>query len=108
MTEEQAVVVVVDDDPSVDKALERLMRSAGYEVRTFTSALSFLDEGTPEASACLVLDVNLPGLNGLELQEVLGEKGILLPIVFITGGRNRSRQCQGHEGRSDRLPAEAF
>jgi len=85
VTEEKALIYVVDDDPSVGRALERLMRSAGYEVRTFTSALGFLDDGMPEASACLVLDVNMPGLNGLELQEYLGEKGISLPIVFITG-----------------------
>lgn len=85
MTGEEQVVYVVDDDPSVGKALERLVRSAGYEVRTFTSALGFLDGGMPEALACLVLDVNMAGLNGLELQEYLGNKGISLPIVFITG-----------------------
>jgi FixJ family two-component response regulator len=85
MTGEKPVVYVVDDDPSVGKALERLVRSVGYDARTFTSALGFLDAGTLEAPACLVLDVNLPGLNGLELQEVLADREISLPIVFITG-----------------------
>src|SRR5512139_3950830 len=85
MTGEVPVVYVVDDDPSVGKALERLMRSAGYEVRTFTSALGFLDGEKLEAPACLVLDVNMPDLNGLELQEILAGKDISLPIVFITG-----------------------
>ena len=85
MTGEKPVVFVVDDDPSVGKALERLMRSAGHEVRTFTSALDFLEGRKPEAPACLVLDLNMPGLNGLELQEYLADKEISLPIVFITG-----------------------
>jgi FixJ family two-component response regulator len=79
------VVYVVDDDPSVGKALERLIRSAGHDVRTFTSALNFLDRIDPDAPACLILDVNMPALNGLELQEVLAEKEIALPIVFISG-----------------------
>jgi FixJ family two-component response regulator len=85
MTERTPVVYVVDDDPSVGKALERLIRSAGHEVRTFTSALDFLDDREVEATACLVLDVNMPGLNGLELQEYLADRQISLPIVFITG-----------------------
>ena len=85
MKGEKPVVYVVDDDPSVGKALERLMRSAGQEVRTFTSALDFLEGRELEAPACLVLDVSMPGLTGLELQEYLAENEILLPIVFITG-----------------------
>jgi FixJ family two-component response regulator len=85
VTREKPMVYVVDDDPSVGKALERLMRSAGHEVRTFASALDFLDGMKLEAPACLVLDVSMPGLTGLELQEYLAEKEILLPIVFITG-----------------------
>ncbi len=85
MTVDKPVVYVVDDDPSIGKALERLMRSAGHKVRTFTSALDFLNDRELEAPACLVLDVNMPGLNGLELQEYLADKDISLPIVFITG-----------------------
>ena len=85
MTGEKPVVYVVDDDPSVGKALERLMRSAGHDVRTFTSALEFLDGRELETPACLVLDINMPGLNGLELQEYLADQEISLPIVFITG-----------------------
>jgi RNA polymerase sigma factor (sigma-70 family) len=84
MTKE-AVVYVVDDDPSVGKALERLIRSAGYDVRTFTSPLDFLRTVHPDAPACLILDVNMPALNGLELQEYLADKEISLPIVFISG-----------------------
>jgi FixJ family two-component response regulator len=85
MTAEKPVVYVVDDDPSVGKALERLMRSAGHDVRTFTSALDFVRCRNLEAPACLILDVSMPDLNGLELQECLADQGSSLPIVFITG-----------------------
>jgi RNA polymerase sigma factor (sigma-70 family) len=85
MTAEKPVVYVVDDDPSVGKALERLMRSAGHDVRTFTSALDFLRCRNLEAPACLILDVSMPDLNGLELQEYLADQGSSLPIVFISG-----------------------
>lgn len=87
MTEERTIVYVVDDDPSVCKALERLVRSMGHDVRTFTSALDFLDHRQLDAPApaCLILDVNMPALNGLELQEYLADKEIALPIVFISG-----------------------
>ncbi len=85
MTEEKPVVYVVDDDPSVRKALERLLRSAGHEAKTFPSALEFLDFTHPDAPGCLVLDIKMPGLSGLELQDRLADKGISLPIVFITG-----------------------
>lgn len=79
------VVYVVDDDPSVGKALERLIRSAGHEVRTFTSAADFLDDIDPDTPACLILDVNMPVLGGLQLQERLAGQDIALPIVFISG-----------------------
>lgn len=78
----EPVVYVVDDDPSVGKALERLIRSAGYKVLAFTSAQDFLQCKIMETAACLVLDVNMPGLNGLQLQEYLAERRIPLPIVI--------------------------
>jgi len=85
VTGENLVVYVVDDDPSVRKALDRLVRSAGHEVRAFSSALEFLTNRGLETPACLVLDINMPGLNGLELQDHLADKEISLPIIFITG-----------------------
>ena len=85
MTAEKPLVYVVDDDPSVRKALARLLASAGYEAKTFASALEFMDYEHPDVPGCLVLDVRMPKLNGLELQDLLMEKGIGIPVIFITG-----------------------
>jgi FixJ family two-component response regulator len=79
------IVFVVDDDPAVCTALKRLIRSVGIEVQTFTSAGDFLRATRPEVPSCLVLDVRLPGLSGLNLQEQLTTAKIDLPIIFITG-----------------------
>jgi FixJ family two-component response regulator len=78
-------VFVVDDDPSVRKALGRLLRSAGLRAEAFASAQDFLAQERPDAPGCLVLDVQMPGLSGLELQRTLDEENVRLPIVFITG-----------------------
>lgn len=80
-----AIVFVVDDDPSVREALSSLIRSVGLRVETFASAQDFLNYRRPDAAACLVLDVRLPGLSGLDLQRQLGEAGERIPIIFITG-----------------------
>jgi len=85
MTGEKPLVYVVDDDPSVLRSVERLLRSVGYDLETFTSAQEFLDFQHPDTPSCLILDVKMPGLSGLELQERLTDKGISLPIIFITG-----------------------
>ena len=85
MTEKKPLVYVVDDDPSVRKALARLLRSAGYDAKTFASALEFMDYEHPDVPGCVVLDVRMPKLNGLDLQDLLMEKGIGIPVIFITG-----------------------
>lgn len=85
MTGEKPLVYVVDDDPSVLRSVERLLRSVGYDLETFTSAHDFLDFQHRDTPSCLILDVKMPGLSGLELQERLTDKGIALPIIFITG-----------------------
>ena len=77
-------VFVVDDDPAVRKSLSRLLRSAGLEVATFGSALAFLECHDPRAPGCLVLDMAMPGLNGLELRATLAAKGSAIPIVSLT------------------------
>jgi FixJ family two-component response regulator len=78
-------VLVVDDDPAVLKGLSRLLRSARLDVATFSSPREFLERHDPRAPGCLVLDVAMPGLNGLELQEALKAKSSELPIIFLTG-----------------------
>ncbi len=84
MTTEGAVVFVVDDDARVRDALTSLLESAGLDVVAFASATEFLEAEKPDAAACLVLDVELPDVNGLELQRELAEREAP-PIVFITG-----------------------
>ena len=85
MTEAEPIVFIVDDDPSVRRSTERLLRSAGLEVQMFTSAREFLKHPRPDGPACLVLDVRMPGLSGMDLQRELNQSGIQIPIIFITG-----------------------
>jgi FixJ family two-component response regulator len=85
MKEPEAVVFVVDDDVSVREALGSLVRSEGIRVQTFASAQDFLTYRRPEMPSCLVLDVGLPDLSGLDVQKRLAEINIEIPIIFITG-----------------------
>jgi FixJ family two-component response regulator len=85
MSEASPIVFVVDDDSSIREALRSLMRSVGLEVETFASAQEFLQAKRPAAPGCLVLDVRLPGLSGLDLQRELSGADIHIPIIFITG-----------------------
>jgi FixJ family two-component response regulator len=79
------LVFIVDDDSSVRKSLARLVRAAGFAVETFASAHDFLTRPRYDGPSCLVLDVRMPGLSGLDLQEALATAGQPLSIVFITG-----------------------
>ena len=79
------LVLVVDDDADVRRSLERLIRSVGLKVETFDSAQAFLGREPPDVPACLVLDVRMPGLSGLDLQQELSDAGLSVPIVFMTG-----------------------
>jgi FixJ family two-component response regulator len=83
--ESPSQVYIVDDDISIREALSTLIRSVGFAVRTFTSAVEFLDAVLPDVAACLVLDVRLPGLSGLDLQGELTRAGVHIPIIFISG-----------------------
>ena len=85
MPENNPVVYVVDDDPSIRDALDSLIRSVGFRAQTFASAQDFLKSTRPDAPGCLVLDVRLPGLSGLDLQRELARVDIRIPIIFITG-----------------------
>lgn len=85
MDDERVTVAVVDDDASVCRSLRRLLMSAGYDVLTYASAAEFLDAYPQGRGSCVVLDVRLPGISGLELQQEMAARGLRLPIVFITG-----------------------
>jgi RNA polymerase sigma factor (sigma-70 family) len=85
MTEADAIVFVVDDDASVRQSLKNLVGSVGLRVEAFTSAQEFLGSKLTDLPACLVLDVRLPGLSGLDLQKRMADAGIEIPIIFITG-----------------------
>jgi FixJ family two-component response regulator len=85
LSESDAIVFVVDDDVSVREALESLVRSARLKVKTFASAREFLAHPRPDVPSCLVLDVRLPGLSGLDLQKRMAERELEIPIIFITG-----------------------
>src|SRR5262245_19813845 len=83
--EEQPVVFVVDDDDSLRDALKRLFRMVGLQAETFGSAADFLKSKRPEVPSCLVLDVRLPGMSGLDFQEELAKTNFKIPIIFMTG-----------------------
>jgi len=85
MTQERPVVIVVDDDPSIRKAIDRLLRSVGLRVELFESAQEFLQSNRRDAPSCIVLDVRLPGQSGLNLQRDLAAAHMHVPVIFITG-----------------------
>ena len=94
MREPAPTVYVVDDDPDVLKAIERLLQSVGLTVATFLSPHQFLDQYDRSAPGCLVLDLALPGLSGLELQHLLEQRASSLPIVFLTGRGDIAKSVQ--------------
>ena len=85
MKDDGAIIFVIDDDESMRDALNSLIRSVGHSVVTFGSAQEFLHSSRPDIPACLILDVRMPGLSGLDLQRELTEANIHIPIIFITG-----------------------
>lgn len=94
----EVIVAVVDDDASAREGLSSLIRSAGLRVETFASASEFLARPAGETPGCLVLDLQMPGLTGLELQKRMGEAGMLIPIVFLTGHGNIPASVQAIKG----------
>ena len=79
-----ALIVIVDDDTSVRRATRRLLRSVGLRAETFASAEEFLNSGRAESSSCLILDLRMPGMNGLQLQRHLADVGNPIPIIFLS------------------------
>ena len=98
MNDISPVVSVVDDDLDVLKSLARVLRSAGLEVATFSSPTEFLEQHVPRSAGCLVLDVAMPGLNGLELQAALKAKGSKIPVIFLTGRGDIPMSVQAMKG----------
>src|SRR6266550_368957 len=88
------IVFVVDDDAAIRKAVSRLLRSAGIAAAVFASPREFLAQYDPNTPGCLVLDIAMPEFNGLQLQTTLGEKGSILPIIFLSGHGDVSKSVQ--------------
>ena len=104
-SKQSSTVFIVDDNASVRKALTRLIRSAGYQVRAFPSAKEFLDGPRDDGVACLVLDIRMPGLSGIDLQRELNHAKKILPIIFITGHGDVPMSVQAmKEGAVDFFP----
>ena len=85
MTSFEASVFVVDDDPLIRDALEQLIKSVGLKAYAFSSAREFLEKDLPDEPSCLILDIRMPGLSGLDLQDELVKRGLTIPVIFITG-----------------------
>jgi len=85
MTQSEPTVFIVDDDPSVLKGLSRLMESVKLKIEAYSSAQEFLDNYNPVQPGCLLIDMRMPGISGLELQEILQSRNILIPTIIITG-----------------------
>jgi FixJ family two-component response regulator len=99
------VVYIVDDDVSVCRALSLLLRSHGFNVETFTRAEDFLVSKHLKVASCLILDLRLPGMNGLALQESMATQGLMVPIIFISGYGDIPKSVQAMKGGAiDFLP----
>jgi FixJ family two-component response regulator len=85
MTHRPATVFVVDDDPSVRRGVQRLLRSAGLTAEAFASAADFLERYDRYAAGCVILDLAMPGFDGLQMQQALADRGSVLPIIFLSG-----------------------
>jgi FixJ family two-component response regulator len=97
------LVAIVDDDFSVGRSTQRLLRSSGFRAAAFTSAEDFLQSGRVEETDCLLLDVRMPGMDGLELQRRLGEAHCLPPVIFLS-----ARASEEEERRARRSGAADF
>jgi len=103
MPQESITVYVVDDDESIRRALKRLLRSFGYHALTFESAETFLDSTSGKDEGCIILDIHLPGMTGLDLQEKLASRGAKYSVIFMTAYDNPQWQ-----DRAKRVGAVAY
>lgn len=108
MARAETMVFVVDDDPSFRRSTEALIGAAGFNVQTFSSAEEFLRSPRPEVPACLVLDVRLPHLSGLDLQRELAKISVEIPIIFITGHGDIPMTVQAMKGGATEFLTKPF
>ena len=101
------MISIVDDDRSLREATKGLVKSFGYGVDTFASAEEFLRSDRVNDSACLILDVNMPGLSGIELQDQLIARGNHMPIIFISAIQEEATRNRGSQGGRNRVPEQA-
>lgn len=101
-------IIVVDDDAAVRDALTLLLRSQGWEVQSHASAEAFLAEYRPGQTDCLVLDLQMPGMNGLELQQELARRGIAIPVIIITGFARDPLVARAHAAGARAVIAKPF
>jgi FixJ family two-component response regulator len=102
------VVSVVDDDESFRAALQRLLKSAGFPVRSFASAEDFLKSGQQHDTGCLIADIRMPGMSGLDLQAKLNADHCLIPTIFITAHGDEKMRLQAMRGGAVRFLAKPF
>jgi FixJ family two-component response regulator len=108
MTDPKPTVFVIDDDPSVLKSLGRLLKSLGFDTETFASAELFLARKHYEGAGCIVLDVRMPGLSGMDLQDELSKADYSMPIIFITGHGNIPMSVQAMKKGAVNFLAKPF
>jgi FixJ family two-component response regulator len=98
MSETHTLISIVDDDALARDGIKELVESLGYKARTFVSAEHFLESGVIAQTACLITDLQMPGLNGLELQEALRPQGCCIPIILITAFPNEKHRNRALDG----------
>jgi FixJ family two-component response regulator len=102
------MVAVVEDDDSYRNALQRLLTSAGFQVRSFASAEDFLDSGQQHETACLIADIRMPGMSGLDLQAKLNADHCPIPIIFITAHGDEQMRLQAMRGGAVKFLGKPF
>jgi FixJ family two-component response regulator len=102
------MVAVVEDDESYRLAMQRLLKSAGFSVQTFTSAENFLDSGLQRETGCLIADIRMPGMSGLDLQARLNADHCPIPIIFVTAHGDEKMRLQAMRGGAVKFLAKPF
>jgi FixJ family two-component response regulator len=104
----QRIVAIVDDDESVRKSLQGLLRAVGLPAKTFASAEEFLDSGQQQHAACLIADIRMPGMSGLELQARLNSQNCRIPTIFITAHGDTNMRLQAMRAGASEFLTKPF